>query len=128
MKLTDRLFLLGVGIAIWVLGTLWYRLRGTVLLETASLRYWINFILTPVASAVLCIAILKLRHVSAPNWAAAMLLIALPGMFGEALLLSNFGAFMPTLRLETSGRFGAMLFAAYAFVLAIGEAVTLCSQ
>ena len=128
MKLADRVFLLGVGIAIWVLGTLWYRLRGPVLFETISLRYWANFVLTPVASAVVCIAVLKLRHVAAPDWASAMLLIALPGMFGEALILSRFAIFMPGLRLETSGRFGATLFAAYAAVLTIGEMVTLRSQ
>jgi hypothetical protein len=72
--------------------------------------------------------VLKLRHIPVADWATAMLLVALPGMFGEALILSRFSFFMRTLRPETSGRYGALLFACYAVVLTIGEMVTLRSR
>jgi hypothetical protein len=128
MKPADKLLLFFFGVVIWILGTLWYRVRGPILLETTSVRYWLNFVLVPIASAVVCILLLRVRHISAREWAAAVLLIALPGMFGEALLLSRFSTFMPRLRAETSGRYGALLFASYAVVLTIAEIVTLRAQ
>jgi hypothetical protein len=128
MKGSDKFLLLTLGVAIWILGTLWYRVRGPVLLETTSLRYWSNFVLVPIASTAFCILVLRMRHVSPPNWAAAMLLIALPGMFGEAILLSRFGILMPTMRVESGGRYAAILFASYAVVLGIAEAVTIRSR
>ena len=76
-------------------------------------------------SAVICILLLKLRHVSAAEWASAALLIALPGMFGEAVLLSRFATFMPRMHPETAGKYGAFLFAAYALFLTIAEIVTI---
>nr|WP_246301731.1 DUF5367 family protein [Granulicella arctica] len=111
--------------AIWVIGTIYYGLRGPAVLETTSLRYWANFILSPVLSAVICIAILRLLGLPSSAWASATLLLALPGMFGEAVLLSNFSTFMPRLQIASAGRYGAFLFAAYALVLSIAEVVTL---
>jgi hypothetical protein len=125
MRALDKLLLFFIGVVIWILGTLWYRVRGPILLETTSLRYWSNFVLVPVASAVVCILLLRMRHISERDWAAAMLLIALPGMFGEALLLSRFATFMPRMHAESAGRYGALLFASYAVVLTIAEIVTL---
>ena len=86
MKAHDIAYLLLFGLAIWLAGTVYYELRGPVVLETTSARYWINFILSPVLSAVLCFAILRARHIPASAWAPAALLLALPGMFGEAVL------------------------------------------
>jgi hypothetical protein len=60
----------------------------------------------------------------AADWGSAALLLALPGMFGEAALLSRFAAFMPRMRPETAGRYGAFLFATYALFLTIAEIVT----
>ncbi len=125
MKAHDRIFLLGFGIAFWAIGTLWYRVRGAAVFETTSLRYWINFAVVPVMSAVICILILRWRHIPAPDWASAALLIALPGMFGEAILLTRFAAFMPRMHVTSAGKYGAFLFAAYALFLAIAEIVTL---
>jgi hypothetical protein len=53
-----------------------------------------------------------------------MLLLAIPGMIGEAIVLSNL-SFMPKLHETSGGRYGAFLFAAYALVLASAEVVTL---
>ena len=61
---------------------------------------------------------------SAPDWAFAALLLALPGMFGEAVLLSRFATLMPRMRPESAGRYGAFLFATYALFLTIAEIVT----
>ena len=124
MKPFDKLLFLLLGIALWVGGTVLYRFRGHQVFETSSQRYWINFILTPVVTTAICILILKWRQTAPADWAFAALLMALPGMFGEAVLLSRFAAFMPRMRPETAGRYGAFLFATYALFLTIAEIVT----
>jgi heme A synthase len=98
---------------------------GPRVLETTSLNYWISFALSPVFSALLCIAILRRRHIRSRNWAAAMLLLAIPGMIGEAFVLTNLATSMPRLHAESGARYGALLFATYAIVLGIAETVTL---
>jgi hypothetical protein len=117
--------LLGIGLAFWVAGTLWYEKRGPHVFETTALRYWINFAVTPMVTSAICILILRWRRILAPEWASAMLLIAIPGMVGEAVLLSNFSALMPGMREASAGRYGAFLFATYALVLGFAEVVTL---
>jgi hypothetical protein len=121
----DKLLFVLFGMVFWVAGTILYELRGPHVFESTSQRYWINFVLTPILSAVICIVLLKLRHVPAAEWASAALLIALPGMFGEAVLLSSFATFMPRMHPETAGKYGAFLFATYALFLTIAEIVTI---
>ena len=128
MNRAEIALLLASGIAIWILGTIYFSLRGQPILETTPMRYWLSFALTPVLSAILCICILKLLHTPAPQWTSAMLLLALPGMIGEAILLTHFATFMPRLQIASSGKYGAMLFAAYAVALGFAEAVTLRAQ
>lgn len=125
MKPHDRILLLLFGIAFWTIGTLWYRVRGAAVFETTAMRYWINFAVVPALSAIICILILRWRDIPASNWASAGLLIALPGMFGEALLLTRFAAFMPRMHEASAGKYAAFLFAAYGLFLAIAEIVTL---
>jgi len=114
-----------LGFMIWVLGSIYYAYRGPSVLETTSLRYWISFFISPLVSAIICIAILKLRRVPPPAWASGMLLLAIPGMVGEAVVLSHLSTFMPRLQASSGGRYGAFLFAAYALGLGIAEVVTL---
>ena len=125
MKTQDSVVLFGSGQAIWVVGTIYYAYRGAAVLESGSLHYWISFILSPIVSAAICIALLRWRHVPASAWASGMLLLAIPGMIGEALVLSHFSTFMPRLQETSAGRYGAFLFAAYAVALGIAEIVTL---
>ncbi len=120
----DKLFFALFGVTFWVAGTIWYEFRGPHVFETSDLRYWINFIVTPILTAGICIVILKWRHVPGPDWASAALLIALPGMFGEAILLSRFSAFMPRMHPQTAGKYGAFLFASYALFLTIAEIIS----
>jgi hypothetical protein len=54
-----------------------------------------------------------------------MLLLAIPGMIGEAVVLSHLGTFMPRIREASGGRYGAFLFAIYAVVLTLAEVITL---
>jgi Family of unknown function (DUF5367) len=128
MKPFDKLLFLLLGAAFWVAGTLLYEFRGHHIFETSNQRYWINFILTPVVTTVACVLILKWRHTPLADWAAAALLIALPGMFGEAVLLSRFATLMPRMRPETAGRYGAFLFATYALFLTVAEIVTVQAE
>src|ERR1700723_1313683 len=125
MDRTNLLVLLGAGAAIWAAGTFYFAYRGPVILETTPQRYWITFALLPFVSAALCIGLLYWRRIPAADWAAAMLLLAIPGMLGEAIALSNFATFLPRLQLGSAGRYGALLFATYALVLSIGEIVSL---
>ena len=125
MKIYDKSVFLLFGAAFWVIGTIWYELRGPHVFESGNLRYWINFAITPIVTAVICILLLRWRHVAATEWASAALLIALPGMFGEAVLLSRFATFMPRMHPETAGKYGAFLFASYAVFLTIAEIVTI---
>lgn len=124
MKPFDKLLFPLIGVAFWIAGTILYEFRGTHIFEGSSQRYWINFVLTPVVTSAICISILRWRHLPAADWGSAALLLTLPGMFGEAVLLSRFAAFMPRMRPETAGRYGAFLFATYALFLAIAEIVT----
>ena len=125
MKAPDKVLLLLFGLAFWTVGTLWYRARGATVFESTELRYWVNFAITPAVSAIVCIVILRWRRIPAPDWASAALLVALPGMFGEALNLSTFHIFMPKMQAASAGRYGAFLFAAYALYLSIAEVVAL---
>ncbi|HUB79915.1 MAG TPA: DUF5367 family protein [Bryobacteraceae bacterium] len=125
MKTQDALLLFAAGLLIWILGTWYYGARGATILETTSARYWSAFILSPILSAAMCLAILRWRHVPPAQWASAMLLLAIPGMIGEAVVLSHFSTFMPRLQAASGGRYGAFLFATYAAVLGIAELVTL---
>jgi hypothetical protein len=125
MSMRDKLFFTLFGLGFWIVGTIWYEYRGPRVFETSSLNYWINFFITPVVSAAVCILLLRWRQVPAAEWASAGLLIALPGMFGEAALLSRFAVFMPRMHPESGGKYGAFLFASYALFLTIAEIVTI---
>jgi hypothetical protein len=125
VKTFDITLLLVIGFAIWVAGTVYYAYSGPAILETTSRRYWISFILLPLCSAAICIAILRWRQIPSAAWASAILLLAIPGMIGEAAVLSNLKAFMPRLHATSGGRYGAFLFATYALVLGVAEVVTL---
>jgi hypothetical protein len=125
MKAHDVGFLLVIGLIIWIAGTLYYANYGRQILASTSTRYWFTFALSPVISALLCIAILRWRHVPAAHWTSAMLLLALPGMVGEAVVLSRLSTFLPKLHATSGGRYGALLFATYAVVLGMAEVVTL---
>ena len=127
MKTQECMLLLWLGLAIWILGTIYYAHAGHRLLETTTARYWASFTISPIISAALCILILRWRHIAPSNWAVAMLLLAIPGMIGEAVVLSNLGTFMPRIHEASGGRYGAFLFTTYAVVLGIAEFATLHS-
>jgi hypothetical protein len=121
----DVVLLLILGLGIWVAATIYLASQGPVILETTGARYWSAFALSPALSAVLCIGILRWRHIPASQWTTAMLLLAVPGMMGEVVALSRLSVFVPKLHAESGGRYGAFLFMTYAVVLAIAEGVTL---
>jgi len=125
MRTREICILLAFGIAFWVAGTLWFERTGPRVFETNAVRYWLNFFITPTVSTVGCLLILRWRHIPASSWTTAILLIALPGMFGEAILLSNFSTLMPRMHEASAGKYGAYLFATYALVITIAEIVTL---
>lgn len=125
MKGVDVATLLVLGFVIWVAGTIHYARYGRGVLESTDFRYWTAFVISPILSAALCVAILVWRRITPADWASAMLLLAIPGMIGEALVLSHMSTFMPRLQATSGGRYGAFLFAAYAVVLGLAEVITL---
>jgi len=127
MKIQERMLLLSLGLIIWILGTIYYAYAGHRVLETTPARYWVSFAISPIISAAFGILILHWRHIAPSNWAAAVLLLTIPGMVGEAVVLSHLGTFMPRIREASGGRYGAFLFATYAVVLGIAEFATLRS-
>ena len=125
MRRHDVVQLLLIGLTLWILGSIYYAYRGQRVLEGSRMHYWIAFFVSPIVTAVICVAILKMKNVPAPMWASAMLLLAIPGMVGEAVVLSHLSVFMPRIQASSGGRYGAFLFATYALVLGIAEFVTL---
>ena len=125
MKTQETVLLLFLGAGIWILGTVYYAYLGPYILETTPFQYWFNFFLSPLVSGVICLGILRWRHIAPSNWATATLLLAIPGMIGEAVVLSHFGTFMPKLHAYSGGKYGAYLFATYGIVLSVAEVVTL---
>ena len=125
MKAQDVGLLLTFGLLIWMIGTVYFAQRGVAVFESGPLRYWLGFIVFPILSAVLCVALLRWRHIHVADWTSAMLLLALPGMFGEAAVLSQFSTLMPKLQMTSAGKYGAFLFMTYGLVLGIAEVVTL---
>jgi ABC-type iron transport system FetAB permease component len=125
MRRHDVVQLLLIGLTLWILGSIYYAYRGQRVLEGSRLQYWIAFFVSPIVTAVICVAILRMKNVPAPMWASAMLLLAIPGMVGEAVVLSHLSVFMPRIQASSGGRYGAFLFATYALVLSIAEFVTL---
>ncbi len=77
-----------------------------------------------VLTFILCMRILRSRQLSRTQWAKGALLLALPGMLGEALILSDFSETMPRMQLASAGRYGAFLFLLYALVLAVALAMS----
>jgi hypothetical protein len=127
MNTQECMLLLSLGLGIWILGTIYFAYAGHHVLETTPAQYWVAFAISPIISTALLILILLWRHIAPSNWAVAMLLLAIPGMIGEAVVLSNLGTFMPRIQAASGGRYGAFLFATYAVVLGIAEFATLRS-
>jgi hypothetical protein len=125
MKTQDAVFLFVAGLIVWALGTVYYWAHGVRFLEATSVRYWLNFFLPAILSAAICAGILRWRHIAPADWASAMLLLAVPGMIGEAVVLSHLATFMPRLQAALGGPYGAFLFTTYALVLGVAEVVTL---
>ena len=125
MERQDVIQLSALGLLIWIIGTIYYAFVGPKVLETTGIRYWTSFTLSPILSAGLCIVIMRRRRIAPVHWATAMLLLAIPGMIGEATVLANMRTFMPMLHAKSAGRYGALLFATYSFALGIAEVVTL---
>ena len=110
MKHNEVVLFLVLGAAIWIIGTIYFAYTGRSVLETTHVRYWVG--------------ILRWRHVAHADWASAMLLLTIPGMIGEAMVLTHLGTFMPRIQETSGGKYGALLFATYALVLGMAEAAS----
>jgi len=128
MNRNDKLLFFFFGVVFWALGTVWYRLQGPRIFEGAPMRFWANFLVTPIATALFCVGLLRWLEIPTLEWASAMLLVALPGLFGEALILARFSVMMPNMQPASAGRYAAFLFATYGFVLTVAEIATISAK
>ncbi|MBV8476081.1 MAG: DUF5367 family protein [Acidobacteria bacterium] len=128
MKAREVIVLLAVGLAIWIVGTIYYAHTGRSLLESSPRRYWLAFAASSILSAAICMGVVRWRKVAYADWALAMLLLAIPGMIGEAVVLTHWQTFMPGMQASSGGKYGAFLFATYAVVLGLAEAVSLLAR
>ncbi len=106
MKASQVWILLLAGVAVWLIGTVYFALRGPSILETTALRYGAVFMVTPLCSVLLCVGIMCRMGIPPEMWPQAMLLIALPGMVGEAAVLSRLSAWMPRCNPLQAGAMG----------------------
>lgn len=128
MNLHDCLLFLALGVLLWIVGSVYFAYRGPQILESTALRYRASLLLSPPLAAALVVVALKLLHVAPALWASAALLIALPGLFGEAVALSNLSIFMPRILASGGVRYAALLFAMYAAALTVAETATLLAR
>src|SRR5262245_31026438 len=101
-----RFFFL-LGVVLWAGGTLLYRNLGTMLFESGLIVYWTNFAVTVVAFCAVFMQSASRRKIPREHWPTTALLMAVPGLFGEAITLLQFAAILPALRTETAASYAA---------------------
>ncbi|VEP13959.1 conserved membrane hypothetical protein [Hyella patelloides LEGE 07179] len=108
-------FLLGV--FIWAIATIVYRLVGSYFFEGSSFAYWLNVIATGIVFSAVSLGLMKWQHIEAKDWLQGAICLALPGMLGEIPILSSFSQIMSNMQPETAGRYGAFLFGGYGLLI-----------
>lgn len=117
MRTKDRVGFISLGFAIWVAGTLVYRMTGASFFEGSAARYWLNVILTGILYAVVSLGLMKWRKIEQKDWLQGAICIALPGMLGEIPILADFSELMSNMQPETAGRYAAFLFGGYSTLI-----------
>ncbi len=114
----NRRLFLGVGVAVWLLATLLFRLFGQrFFLYDERLLMLALWLVTAAAMIALALALFRWQGLRrAQRWEAAALLV-LAGMLLDALVVANFAAVFPNMPVAAAGSFGAWLLWAYATVL-----------
>ena len=113
--------LVGVGIVLWALATLLFRLVGQVLLPADDPgRVALVFVVTVPLMAMVAFAVYSLLDVDPERRLAAATLLVVPGMVLDALVVTTFGAVMPNMAPSLGSTFGGLLLLAYASVLVTG--------
>lgn len=117
MSRKDRIILLSLGLMIWLIGTLLYRIAGSYFFESSTVGYWLNVIVTGILCSAVGMGLMKWRRIDTEYWLYGAICLALPGMLGEVLVLSTFSEVMVNMHPETAGRYGAFLFAGYSCLI-----------
>jgi Family of unknown function (DUF5367) len=117
MNVKDRISFVLLGFAIWVAGTLIYRIAGSYFFEVSSAQYWLNAIATSIFYAAVALGVMKWRRIDRRDWLQGAICIVLPGMLGEIAILSSFSELMSSMQPETAGRYAAFLFAGYSSLI-----------
>jgi drug/metabolite transporter (DMT)-like permease len=117
MSRKDGIILCLLGLFIWAVGTLVYRLAGSYFFESSTVGYWMNAIVTAILYSIVGIGLMKWLRIKSEYWLYGAVCVALPGMLGEVLVLSTFSELMVNMQPETAGRYGAFLFGGYSCLI-----------
>jgi membrane-associated PAP2 superfamily phosphatase len=113
--------LVGVGLALWALATLLFRLVGQALLPAGDPgRVALVFVVTVPLMAMVAFAVYSLLGVDPERRLTAATLLVVPGMVLDALVVTTFGAVLPNMAPSLGSTFGGLLLLAYASVLVTG--------
>ncbi|OKH48909.1 hypothetical protein NIES2101_21480 [Calothrix sp. HK-06] len=117
MSRKDGIILFSLGLIIWAIGTLVYRIVGSYFFESSTVGYWINVTVTGILYSAIGMGLLKWRRIESEYWLHGAMCLALPGMLGEVAVLSTFSELMVNMQPETAGRYGAFLFGGYSCLI-----------
>lgn len=117
MSRKDGIILFSLGLIIWAIGTLVYRLAGSYFFESSTVGYWLNVIVTGALYSAIGMGLMKWRRIESQYWLHGAMCLALPGMLGEVLVLSTFSELMVNMQPETAGKYGAFLFGGYSCLI-----------
>jgi branched-subunit amino acid transport protein AzlD len=113
--------LVGIGVAVWVLGTVVLRLVGHLLLPPAEPgRVTLVFAATVPVMAMLAFAVYSLLDVDPERRLTAATLLVLPGMVFDAAVVTAFTTVFPNMATGTGSTFGGLMLLAYASILVTG--------
>lgn len=113
--------LVGVGIGVWVVATLLFRIAGQFLLPVGEPLFVAGvFVATVPLMWMLAFTVYSVLDIDLDRRVVAAILLATPGMVLDALLVPFFPGVFPNMDPAAAPAFAGLLFLAYATVLVTG--------
>lgn len=113
--------LFGIGVAVWLIATVVFRVGGTVLLDPDAPLVVVGvFVVAVPAMIVVTFAAFLWREIRPAARPAAAILLVTPGMLLNVVMVSFFGAFFATTDADSVRYFAGLVLLASATVLLVG--------
>lgn len=117
----NRLLLAGIGFGIWLGATMLFRVAGHLFFFYENTAFIIGlWIVTAIALIGVAVGIFRWQKIAPEHRYQAAILLALPGMLGDAIAVQLFPMVFPNMNVDADGAFAAWLLWAYASVLFTG--------